>query len=123
MATAAATSPTSIIGPQMTVRGTLSGDENLTVEGRIEGNVNLEANLVVAPSATLEATLEVQRVDVHGQVVGDIAASETIVIHAGAQVAGTIRAPEVVVAEGSSFRGTVDMDVPLPEGLLQYESE
>ena len=107
----------------MTVRGALTGDEDVTVEGRVEGSVSLEANLVVTRGAVLEANLDVQQVDIHGQVVGDITASDVITIHPGAQVAGTVRAPQIVVNEGSSFRGTFDMDVPLPEGLLQDVGE
>ena len=122
MAKVEASSASSVIGPQMTVRGVISGEENMTVHGRIEGNVNLEAELHVTTSAVLEADLEVHRVEVLGQIRGDISASDTIRLHAGSSVIGTIRAPEIIVDDGASFRGVVDMDVALPAEFIRDAS-
>ncbi|MBC8067447.1 MAG: polymer-forming cytoskeletal protein [Deltaproteobacteria bacterium] len=106
-----------MLGPQITVRGALSGEEDLVVEGRLEGSVALAGHLVVAPSGVLEADLDVTSVEVHGQVRGDIVASRSITIERGAQVAGNCRAPRVIIHDGARFDGAVEMDVQLPDGL------
>lgn len=106
-----------VIGPEIAVRGTLSGEEDLLVEGRIEGNVSLAGHMIVAESGDIEADLDVDSIQVHGQVRGDITAARSITIERGAQVSGNVKAPRVIINDGAHFDGSVDMDVELPEGL------
>ena len=47
-----------ILGQQITVRGTLTGEEDLLVEGRVEGSVSLAGHLIVAESGVVEADLD-----------------------------------------------------------------
>ena len=110
-------SDTCVIGPQITVRGSLSGEEDLLVEGRIEGGVSLSGHLVVAPGGIVQADVDVDSIEVHGEVQGDIAATRSVTIERGAQVRGNVRSPRVIVVDGAHFDGAVDMDVELPEGL------
>lgn len=114
---AGSTEGTCVIGPQTSVRGALSGDEDLIVEGRLEGNVTLSGHLIVAESGDVEADLDVVSIEVHGQVRGDISASRSITIQRGAQVSGNVRAPRVIINDGAHFDGAVEMDVDLPESL------
>jgi len=106
-----------VIGPRITVRGALSGEEDLVVEGRIEGRITLIGHLVIAPGGVVEADVEASSVEVRGQVRGDISAARSITIERGAQVAGNVRAPRVMIHDGAHFQGAVDMDVALPDGL------
>ena len=105
------------IGPRIAIRGNISGDEDLVIEGRVEGSVSLGGHLVVAPGAVVEADIEVDTVDVHGQVDGDITATTAITLHESARVGGNLRAPRVVLSDGAQFKGSVEMDVQLPGGL------
>ena len=108
-----------ILGQHITVRGTLTGQEDLVVEGRVEGSVSLAGHLTVAEGGVLEADLDVQSIEVHGEVRGDIVASESITIDKGAHVAGNVRAPRVIIHDGAQFQGAVEMDVDLPEDLAR----
>ena len=67
-----------VLGQQITVRGTLTGEEDLVVEGRVEGSLALAGHLIVAESGVLEADIDVQSIEVHGEVRGNIVASESI---------------------------------------------
>lgn len=106
-----------VIGPRITVRGSLSGEEDLVVEGRIEGRVTLIGHLVVAPDGIVEADVDASSVEVRGTVRGDIVATRSITIERGARVAGNVRAPRVMIHDGAHFDGAVEMDVALPDGL------
>ena len=119
MAVAQLSSTPCVIGPDTCVRGTLAGEEDLVVEGRVEGSISLSAHLVVAPRGELEANVDVETVVVHGRVIGDIVASRGITIEKGARVEGKVAAPRVVIHDGAHFRGTVDMDVQLPDALAK----
>lgn len=92
------------------------------VEGRVEGTIQIAGHLVVAEGGVVESDVEVESVDVHGQVAGDVTASATITIHPGAQVLGNLRAPRIIIDEGAHFQGAVDMDVELPEGLARVRA-
>jgi cytoskeletal protein CcmA (bactofilin family) len=106
-----------IIGKNITIRGNLSGAENLVVEGRIEGTLKLSNHLTVEGSGIVQADLDVEDVTVNGAIVGDINASRSISINAEAKVIGNIRAPRVIIEDGARFKGQVEMDVALPEDL------
>lgn len=110
------------IGQQITVRGSLSGEEDLLVEGRIEGSVALSGHLIVAAGGVLQADVDVESIEVHGEVEGDIVASKSITIDKGAQVSGNVRAPRVIIHDGARFRGAVEMEVELPERLPRVSS-
>lgn len=110
---------TSTIGPDTTVRGNLSGDEDLLLEGRVEGSIALTGHLEITSSGAAEAAIEAESVDVHGEVFGEIAANAHVTVFSGARVVGNIRAPQVVIQEGAVFQGAVEMDVELPESLLE----
>jgi cytoskeletal protein CcmA (bactofilin family) len=118
MATSANSSAaTCVLGPEISVRGSVTGEEDLVVEGHLEGNVALSGHLVVAATGTVEADLDVESVEIHGQVRGDITANRSIAIERGAQVTGNMKAPRVIIHDGAQFDGSVEMDVDLPEDL------
>jgi len=105
------------IGSKTTVRGNVSGKQDLVVQGRIEGHVSLESQLTVEESATVEADVEANVATVRGQVRGPVAATRSIVLEATARVAGKIKAPSIVIEDGAHFSGEVEMDVELPAGV------
>ncbi len=104
-----------VIGPQIAVRGTLVGEEDLIVEGRVEGGIALAGHLIVAEQGVVESDVEVVSIEVHGRVVGDIVASRSITIERSADVRGNVRAPRVIIRDGAAFHGRVEMQFELPE--------
>src|SRR5262245_2631910 len=111
-----------LIGSKITIRGQISGNQDLVIEGRVEGKVALENRLVVEESGTVEADLEVVDAALKGEVRGDVTASRSAVLHAGARVVGNIRAPRVVIEAGARFSGAIEMDVDLPAGVAPARS-
>jgi cytoskeletal protein CcmA (bactofilin family) len=106
-----------IIGKQITIRGKITGEEDLVVEGRIEGEISLANHLVVESSGVLEANLDVADLTVNGTVHGDVHSSQSVTIATGARVVGTITAPRVVVEDGARFKGRIEMEVKLPDSI------
>lgn len=98
-----------VIGGSVRVQGNLSGDEDLHVLGRVDGRIELQRTLVVAPSGIVKAEVVVKNAIVSGVVVGNIHASESIEITREGRMVGDIYAPRVIIVDGASFRGTVDM--------------
>ncbi len=103
-----------LIGSKITIRGEISGSQDLVIQGRVEGKLSLENRLVVDESGSVEADLDVADAEVKGELRGDVAASRSAVLRPGARVVGNIRAPRVVIEEGARFSGAIQMDVELP---------
>lgn len=101
------------IGKSIVVKGELSGKEDLTIEGRVEGKVDLSEHvLTIGPHAKLKAQVSAKSIVVIGEVTGNISASDRINIREEGSVEGDIAAPRVAIAEGATFRGSIDMRRP-----------
>ena len=103
-----------VIGPSILISGKLSGDEDLTVRGRVEGELSLSKTLIVEPSGIVKANVAVKNAIVSGVVVGNIAATESVELTQEGRMVGDIRAPRVIIVDGASFRGRVDMGDAAP---------
>lgn len=98
------------IGRSITIRGDVTGDEDLLIQGRVEGSVDLEQHSVtVGPDGDVKASITGRIVTVEGSVKGNLTAEEQVILRSSARVQGDIKAPRVVLEDGASFRGGVDM--------------
>jgi len=98
-----------IIGESILINGNLNGDEDLTVRGRVEGTVTLTKTLVVEPTGVVKAEVQVKNCVIAGAVVGNVTASESVEITKEGRMIGDISAPRVIIVDGASFRGRIDM--------------
>ena len=100
-----------VIGSSIVIDGEISGDEDLVIEGTVKGKILLKESLVVEKSGVVEADIESTNVTVGGQVTGNIVAVERVVLQAEGRMVGDIRSPRILIADGASFKGNVDMDL------------
>jgi cytoskeletal protein CcmA (bactofilin family) len=98
-----------IIGESILINGNLNGDEDLTVRGRVEGTVTLTKTLVVEPTGVVKAEVQVKNCVIAGAVVGNVTASESVEFTKEGRMVGDIGAPRVIIVDGASFRGRIDM--------------
>ncbi len=106
-----------IIGKGIQIRGNLSGSGDLIIEGRVEGHVTLQDHITVEDSGTVVADIKTQELTVNGKMSGNVEASQRVSISSSALVIGDIQAPRLVIEDGARFRGTIEMDVPLPKDI------
>ena len=101
------------IGPSITIKGEVSGNEDLLIQGRVEGSIDLKERAVtVGPDGKVNADIDGRVVTVEGRVEGNLQALEQVILKSSARVQGDIKAPRVVLEDGASFRGMVDMGDP-----------
>ena len=105
----APTDATTIIGESIVVSGSLNGDEDLTVRGRVEGTLTLTKTLVVEPTGIVKAEVQVKNCVIAGAIVGNVTATESVEITKEGRMVGDIAAPRVIIVDGASFRGRIDM--------------
>jgi cytoskeletal protein CcmA (bactofilin family) len=98
------------IGKSVLIKGELNGSEDLTIEGQVEGKIELgEHVLTIGSHGRIRAEVFAKIVVVQGAVTGNIKATEKVAIEGSGAVEGDITAPKIAIAEGSRFRGSVDM--------------
>lgn len=105
-----------IIGESILISGSLNGDEDLTVRGRVEGTLTLTRTLVVEPTGVVKAEVQVKNCIIAGAVVGNVTATESVEITREGRMVGDIQAPRVIIVDGASFRGRIDMGAVEVEG-------
>ncbi|MBZ0102789.1 MAG: polymer-forming cytoskeletal protein [Thermoanaerobaculia bacterium] len=108
---AAASGERAVLSPSIVLRGEISGDEDLLVEGRVEGKVMLRQNVVtVGAKGRVAAEVHARAILIEGEIEGNLAAEEQIVLRKSARVRGDLVAPRVTIEDGARFKGTIDMD-------------
>jgi cytoskeletal protein CcmA (bactofilin family) len=99
-----------VIGSSIVIDGEISGDEDLVIQGTVKGRISVKESLFVENSGVVEADIDTQNVEISGRVTGNILASEKVELKADCRVTGDIKAPRILIADGASFKGNVDMD-------------
>ncbi|MDE2927086.1 MAG: polymer-forming cytoskeletal protein [Acidobacteriota bacterium] len=99
-----------VVGATITIKGEVSGGQDLLVLGRIEGRISLPGcNITVGQGAWVKANLVGKRIRVDGAVEGHLQGEEKI--HVTGCVQGDLFAPQLVLENGCRYRGTVDTGV------------
>jgi len=98
------------LGKSVVIKGELSGSEDLTLHGQMEGKISLpEHTLTIGPQAEVKADISAKVVVVIGMVTGRVKATDRIDIRSTGTIAGDIVSPRLLMAEGGSLRGKVEM--------------
>ena len=98
------------IGQSVQIEGELTGQEDLIIDGKIDGKIVLNGHhLTVGPNGRIRADVHAKSVEVNGEVSGNIVADDKVEISPTGSVQGDITAPRVALADGSSFKGSIDM--------------
>jgi len=98
------------IGKSISIKGDLTGNEDLVVEGKVEGKIDLPSNqLTIGANGSARAEVTAKSVVIVGRVSGNVSATERIEIQATGIVEGDVSAPRLIVAEGAVVNGSVSM--------------
>ncbi len=99
-----------VIGSSIVIDGEITGDEDLVIQGTVKGKITLKESLYVEESGEVEADIETKNVEVSGSVTGNIRASDKVELKQEGRMVGDIKAPRILIADGATFKGNVDMD-------------
>lgn len=99
------------IGPSITIKGDVTGNEDLVIQGKIDGKVDLaKHNVTIGPEGRVKADVFGRSVIVEGEVEGDLRGEEQVILRHSAKVQGNITAPRVALEDGATFRGGIEME-------------
>jgi cytoskeletal protein CcmA (bactofilin family) len=97
----------STISTTTIVRGNVSGDGSLEILGRIEGSISMTGQVIVAPNAVVKGNVNATEIQVAGSILGNLTASDLLMLNTGARVVGDLAGARIGVAEGALVRGLV----------------
>ena len=101
---------TAIIGPTLSMKGEISGDEDLVIEGALEGTVTLEGSCVtVGTTGSVRGDVHGRIICIKGELCGDLFGGEQVIVESTGNVRGNITAPQVCLENGAKLKGTIDM--------------
>jgi cytoskeletal protein CcmA (bactofilin family) len=99
------------IGKSISIKGDLTGNEDMVIEGKVDGKVELPNNqLTIGANGTVQAEVNAKAVIVVGRVTGNVNGTERVEVQATGVVDGDVVAPRLVIAEGAVVNGTIKMN-------------
>jgi cytoskeletal protein CcmA (bactofilin family) len=108
---------TSVLGPGIIWKGSLSGSGGVRIEGAFEGDIAMRGLLVVGESGRVTCQdLRANVVIIAGAVRGDITA-EKVEIRATGRVWGNVTTAAFTTEEGAFLRGQITMEEHVDIGL------
>ncbi len=100
-----------VIGKSVTIRGELTGSEDLFMDGQIEGTITLtNSRLTIGPNSKVNADIHVQDVIIFGKVDGNIKATGSIDLRQSAIVTGDVFAGRLSIEESAVIKGRVELN-------------
>jgi cytoskeletal protein CcmA (bactofilin family) len=102
----------SFLGEGTRWNGELSFSGAVRVDGHMEGMVIRGEALVIGERGFVRGEIEVEVLQVRGQVQGNITARKRVELLESSRVTSTIRAPSLVIWKGASFDGQCEMPSP-----------
>lgn len=101
---------TSVLGPEIAWKGSLSGSGGIRIEGSLDGDINLRGMLVIGQSGKVTGkTIKADMVIVSGAVQADITAQK-VEIRSTGRVWGNVTTASFATEEGAFLRGAVQME-------------
>ena len=98
------------IGKSVSIKGEVSGSEDIYIDGQVEGSVQLgEGNLTVGPNGRVRANIMARNVAIGGSLDGNIQASERTELRKTAVVNGNVQTCRIAIEEGAFFKGKLEI--------------
>lgn len=98
-----------VIGNDVVIKGEITVEKGLRVDGHIEGAVTTKGKVHVGKSGQLSAEVHGGTVLVEGKVKGNVTATDRVTLEATSNVSGDLTAAKLVVNEGATFVGKVNV--------------
>jgi cytoskeletal protein CcmA (bactofilin family) len=100
-----------VIGPTITVKGEISGKEDLEIQGTLDGTITMkEHRVTVGDKGRIKADVRAKSIHVAGEVEGNLFGDDEVVLRESGRLLGNITAPRVALEDGSKFKGSIDME-------------
>lgn len=110
------------IGHGVEFKGVIKYQGNVRIDGQLDGEVHADGTLYLGEQAVLTAKISAQSVISKGQITGDITAREKVQLLAPAVIDGSVLTPSLLMEEGVTFNGTIEMNGSPSPSITELEN-
>ena len=110
------------IGTSLTIKGSVTGKEDLQIDGKVEGPVTIQGRLTVGCSGQLSAGVTARELAVYGKVSGNVDARDRVEIKRDGAVIGDIRTARISIEDGAIFKGRIEIGRSMQNQTTKPES-
>lgn len=98
------------IGAGVKIIGDVYSEEDLFVDGEVLGTLDIkDSRLTIGPKGKAKSNVRAREVIIHGQVQGDVEASQKITIRKDGSLVGNIKTTGIVIDDDAYFKGSIDI--------------
>lgn len=108
-----------VVGFDSAVSGILNTESSIRLEGDYSGEINSQGSIYVGIKSKVKADIRAQKLVVAGEIEGDVEVVDSIEILRTGKIFGNIAGKRLIVEEGASFKGNVNMDVIAPSKVKE----
>jgi len=111
------------IGKTVIIKGELTAAEDMVIFGHVDGTIIVKDRhtVTIGKGATIEAEIKAYSVVVEGHVTGNVETAEHLEISPDGVILGNVRTPSLVIRDGGTLKGSVDMDAARPKAKREAE--
>jgi cytoskeletal protein CcmA (bactofilin family) len=103
--------PAAWLGSGLTLKGELSGAEDVHIDCKLDGPVSLGGNrLTIGPSGKISGEVVAREVVIEGKVNGEIRAHDRVEIHKEGSFIGDLVTSRISIQEGAYLKGAIEID-------------
>jgi len=99
----------SVIDNQLSIAGDLDTEGTVRVDGRVQGTLHRADTLIIAAGGEVIGDVEAREVVIGGSLCGTLTVSGRVEVQTTATVEGDIRAAAIMLQEGGTVRGHVEI--------------
>ena len=100
----------SIIGPELEIKGDVNIKGNLLVYGMIDGNIDCNGTVTTAKGSMVMGYVKTLNADISGIIKGNLEAKEKVSLSSSSNLSGNLTASILVIEEGAAFNGLCKMN-------------
>ena len=97
------------------IEGRYACSGTVVLNGKFRGEIHAKDTLIIGEGGSVQASIVARSLIVHGDLVGNVMASERVELRGAARVSGDIDAPVIVMEEGVLLEGQCRMGKANPE--------
>jgi|ERR1019366_598889 cytoskeletal protein CcmA (bactofilin family) len=100
----------SVVCKGISIRGEVTGDEDLQIDGELSGSVKLVgARVMVGPEGRVTGNIQAREIIVRGTLKGNLRASERILMGGTGRWEGDGVSPRLAIEDGATVRGHLEV--------------
>jgi len=99
-----------IIGPAMTIKGSIHSKTDVFLDGVVEGELNVEGSrLTIGPHGQVLANARAREMDIQGIITGNVETTGTTSIRESGKLVGDVKTGGILIELGAVVKGTIEI--------------